>query len=233
MATPGPDMLSRDDESVDLQERRVLRTRRPIALDPCIVMMTGFDSRDRVRASASAVACQEPVFRGASWRFEASLGGARVFSLDSRPLPPLVRRSSTRNSEGPLTGGSHASTMMMSISGEGTSLRIGLLPRDRQGMASCLRSRKCLQAGRLCSRTLADLRPPRPGILLRRLPATAGSLRRFQADSCAGSPRDEKKPAVVLSNTYADLQVFYGSDGTRTGDLRRDRPVWRLRGKRE
>src|SRR6266487_537325 len=136
MATPGPDMLSRDDESVDLQERRVLRTRRPIALDPCIVMMTGFDSRDRVRASASAVACQEPVFRGASWRFEASLGGARVFSLDSRPLPPLVRRSSTRNSEGPLTGGSHASTMMMSISGEGTSLRIGLLPRDRQGMAS-------------------------------------------------------------------------------------------------
>jgi hypothetical protein len=50
----------------------------------------------------------------------------------------------------------------------------------------------------------------------RGLPATAGSLRRFQPDSRAGSARDEKKPAVVMSNTYADLQDFYGSDGTRT-----------------
>src|SRR6266536_1668969 len=68
-----------------------------------------------------------------------------------------------------------------------------------------------------------DLRLVRPVILLRGLPATAGSLRRFQADSHAGSARDEKKPAVVMSNTYADLQHFYGSDGTRTRDLRRDR----------
>ena len=28
-----------------------------------------------------------------------------------------------------------------------------------------------------------------------------------------------------MLNTYSDLQVFYGSDGTRTRDLRRDRPV--------
>src|SRR6266508_2830977 len=68
-----------------------------------------------------------------------------------------------------------------------------------------------------------DRRSPRPVILLRGLPATAGFLRRFQADSRAGSARDEKKPAVVMSNTYADLQDFYGSDGTRTRDLRRDR----------
>jgi len=27
---------------------------------------------------------------------------------------------------------------------------------------------------------------------------------------------DEKKPTVVMSVTYADLQGFYGGDGTRT-----------------
>jgi len=78
------------------------------------------------------------------------------------------------------------------------------------------------EAVRACGRTLEDLRSPRP--VIRGLPATAGSLRRFQADSGAGSTRDEKKPAVVMSNTYTDLQGFYGSDGTRTCDLRRDRP---------
>src|SRR6266849_4651110 len=71
---------------------------------------------------------------------------------------------------------------------------------------------------------LENLRPTWPVILLRGLPASAGSLPRFQADSLAGSARDEMKPAVVTSNTYADLQDFYGSDGTGTRDLRRDRP---------
>jgi len=42
-------------------------------------------------------------------------------------------------------------------------------------------------------------------------PARCGD---FQADSRAGSARDEKKPAVVMSNTSTDLQDFYGSDGT-------------------
>ena len=70
-----------------------------------------------------------------------------------------------------------------------------------------------------------DRRSLRPVILLRGLAATAGFLRRFQADSRAGSARDAEKPAVVMSNTYTDLQDFYGSDGTRTRDLRRDRPV--------
>src|SRR5204863_7350667 len=70
----------------------------------------------------------------------------------------------------------------------------------------------------------SDLRPPQPVILFRGLPASVGSLRRFQADSRAGSTRDEKKPAVVMSNTCTDLQDFDGSDGTRTRDLRRDRP---------
>jgi hypothetical protein len=70
-----------------------------------------------------------------------------------------------------------------------------------------------------------DCRLSRPVILLRGLPAPAGSLRGFQADSRAGSARDAEKPAIVMSNTYGDLQDFYGSDGTRTRDLRRDRPV--------
>src|SRR5204862_7711016 len=67
-----------------------------------------------------------------------------------------------------------------------------------------------------------DLRLPRPVILLRGFPATVGFSRCFQADSRAGSARDEKKPAVVMSKTYTALQDFYGSDGTRTRDLRRD-----------
>ena len=57
----------------------------------------------------------------------------------------------------------------------------------------------------------------------RRPPAPYGD---FSADSRAGSARDGKKPAVVMSNTFIDLQGFYGSDGTRTRDLRRDRPAF-------
>ena len=76
-----------------------------------------------------------------------------------------------------------------------------------------------------CVRARQDLRLSWPVILFRGLPARFGSLRRFQADSRAGSARDEKKPAVVMSKTYTDLQDFYGSDGTRTRDLRRDRLV--------
>src|SRR5439155_26700816 len=41
-------------------------------------------------------------------------------------------------------------------------------------------------------------------------PATAASLPGFPADSRAGSARDGKKPAVVMSNTSIDLQGFYG-----------------------
>jgi hypothetical protein len=39
-----------------------------------------------------------------------------------------------------------------------------------------------------------------------------------------------REPAVDMSNTSINLQDFYGSDGTRTRDLRRDRPVSSLRG---
>ena len=53
-----------------------------------------------------------------------------------------------------------------------------------------------------------------------------GSRRVWAATSGAGYARDEMKPAVDMSNTYADLQGFYGSDGTRTRDLRRDRPAF-------
>jgi len=35
----------------------------------------------------------------------------------------------------------------------------------------------------------------------------------------------KKKPAVDMSKTYTICRDFYGSDGTRTRDLRRDRPV--------
>ena len=72
---------------------------------------------------------------------------------------------------------------------------------------------KCLQISLLYVRPPEDLRLVRPVILLRGLPATAGSLRRFQADSRAGCARGEKKPAVIMSNTYANLQDFTGATG--------------------
>src|SRR5919198_3841162 len=85
-------------------------------------------------------------------------------------------------------------------------------------------ARSACKRASLCDRARHDLRLSWPVIPFRGLAARPGSLRQFQADSRAGSARDEKKPAVVMSNTSIDLQVFYGSDGTRTRDLRRDRP---------
>jgi hypothetical protein len=79
---------------------------------------------------------------------------------------------------------------------------------------------------------LHDRRLLRPVILLRGLPATAGSLRRFQADSRAGSERDEQKPAVVMSKTYSDLQDFYGSDGLEPATSGVTGRSWRLRAER-
>ena len=66
-------------------------------------------------------------------------------------------------------------------------------------------------------------RPPRH---LRELPARPGSLRRFQADSGAGSARDAEEASGRYVKDIYDLQDFYGSDGTRTRDLRRDRPAF-------
>jgi hypothetical protein len=40
--------------------------------------------------------------------------------------------------------------------------------------------------------------------------------------------RMEKKPAVLVSRNTSICRQFYGSDGTRTRDLRRDRPVMAL-----
>src|ERR687888_2664441 len=98
-----------------------------------------------------------------------------------------------------------------------------VIPRDRA--AGLVPTARAPVNALLGTRARVDLRLARPVILLRGLAARAGSLRRFQANSRARSARDEKKPAVVTSNTYADLQDFYGSDGTRTRYLRRDGPV--------
>jgi hypothetical protein len=70
-----------------------------------------------------------------------------------------------------------------------------------------------LQTRRFCVRAPQDLRLSWPVILLRGFPARRGSLRRFQADSGAGSARDEKKPAVVMSNTHPICRAFTGATG--------------------
>ncbi len=67
---------------------------------------------------------------------------------------------------------------------------------------------------------------------LRGLPAMTGFLRGLEADSRAGCARDERgrqSIAPSLATKDSDLQVLYGSDGTRTRDLRRDRLVSRKR----
>jgi hypothetical protein len=87
--------------------------------------------------------------------------------------------------------------------------------------ASAWRRRSALGAVRP-----TDLRSPWPVILLRELPAKPGSLRRFQADSGAGSARDEEEAGGRHVKDIYDLQGLYGSDGTRTRDLRRDRPAF-------
>jgi hypothetical protein len=66
------------------------------------------------------------------------------------------------------------------------------------------------------SRAVEDLRPPWPVILLRELAARPGSLRRFQADSGAGSARDAEEAGGRYVKDIYDLQGFYGSDRTRT-----------------
>ena len=63
------------------------------------------------------------------------------------------------------------------------------------------------------------------------LAGITGSKRQWPAISGAGCARDAKKPAFGCAYTAtedADLQVFYGSDGTRTRDLRRDSWASRL-----
>src|SRR5919198_5339351 len=67
-------------------------------------------------------------------------------------------------------------------------------------------ARSACKRASLCDRARQDLRLSWPVILFRGLAARPGSLRQFQADSRAGSARDEKKPAVVMSNTSIDLQ---------------------------
>src|SRR5439155_22761701 len=47
----------------------------------------------------------------------------------------------------------------------------------------------------------------------RGIPATAGSLRGFPADSRAGSARDEEKPAVGMSKTYTVCRGITGATG--------------------
>src|SRR5436190_3832771 len=63
------------------------------------------------------------------------------------------------------------------------------------------------------SQARSDRRSARPVILFRGLPARPGFLRRLEADSGAGSARDEKKPAVDMSTTYTICRTFTGATG--------------------
>ena len=66
--------------------------------------------------------------------------------------------------------------------------------------------------------------------LLRGLLATTGFRRGFPADSRAGSLQDAREAGGRCMTKMPICRYFYGSDGTRTRDLRRDRPVLPLAG---
>jgi hypothetical protein len=70
-----------------------------------------------------------------------------------------------------------------------------------------------------------DARRRRRSSFLRGLPASGGSERLFPARDERGMKRSRRSFGSTETEKVTDLQVFYGSDGTRTRDLRRDRPV--------
>jgi hypothetical protein len=73
---------------------------------------------------------------------------------------------------------------------------------------------------------LLHRRPPvmRTGTPLRELAAPAGCRRGFPVRDVHGMDGSRWSFAPKQTTRDADLQGFYGSDGTRTRDLRRDRP---------
>jgi hypothetical protein len=56
-------------------------------------------------------------------------------------------------------------------------------------------------------------------------PASCGDFRPIRVRDLRGMRRSRRSTAPASATRDADLQAFYGSDGTRTRDLRRDRPV--------
>src|SRR5215218_2994168 len=115
---------------------------------------------------------------------------------------------------------------------------VGLLPAERESHGHgiragwepdrCQRRRKALQTLLFSIRSRGDLRSSWPD---RSLAGISGYDR-----LCAGIPvRDlrgmktsRRSSAPNPATKHADLQRLYGSDGTRTRDLRRDRPVLAL-----
>ena len=61
---------------------------------------------------------------------------------------------------------------------------------------------------------------------LRVLPARTGCCRPLPCGMCAGSLEAGGRLRLTRQQIQAYLQDFYGSDGTRTRDLRRDRPAF-------
>jgi hypothetical protein len=70
-----------------------------------------------------------------------------------------------------------------------------------------------------------DARRCRRSSFLRGLPASGGSERLFPARDERGMKRSRRSFCAEPATENADLQDFSGSDGTRTRDLRRDRPA--------
>jgi hypothetical protein len=58
-------------------------------------------------------------------------------------------------------------------------------------------------------------------------PASCGDRGPIRVRDLRGMRRSRRSFAPHPAKEHGDLQVFYGSDGTRTRDLRRDRPVGR------
>jgi hypothetical protein len=71
-----------------------------------------------------------------------------------------------------------------------------------------------------------NLRSCRPAIHLAGIAGKNRLLPAIAVRDVRWIDRDRRSFAPDQSTKHADLQGFYGSDGTRTRDLRRDRPAF-------
>ena len=92
-------------------------------------------------------------------------------------------------------------------------------------LGRCFPRRKFLQTQFFLPILSIDLRLSGRNQGLREFAALVGCVRGLPCGMLRGMKRSRRSFAPKVTTKASDLQVFYGSDGTRTRDLRRDRPI--------
>jgi hypothetical protein len=112
---------------------------------------------------------------------------------------------------------------------------VGLLPAERESHGHgiragwepdrCHRRRKALQTRLFSIRSRGDLRSSWPDGSLAGFSGYDRLFAGIPVRDLRGMKTSRRSSAPNPATKHADLQGLYGSDGTRTRDLRRDRPV--------